>query len=112
MKKVIALLIMIVMLAPAVCSAERIISIGGTICQSKTDAILLSNLSIQGSESSMNKLDDMMMEGRCTSLPGDTEVTVESSFKGDVDGDPTTFYAIRIPSNKDQWYIRDLEIEK
>jgi len=112
MKKVMALLVMTIMLVPTVCRAEKIISIGGTICHSKTDAILLSNLSMLGGESSMTKLVDMMMDRRCIPVPGNTEVTVESSFKGDVDGDPTTFYAIRIPSDEDPWYIRDLEIGK
>jgi len=52
------------------------------------------------------------MQKRCISVPGNAEVKVELSFKGDVDGDLTTFYAIRIPSKEDRWYIRDLEIAK
>jgi len=112
MKKIMALLVMIVMLVPTVCRAEKIISIGGVACHSKTDAILLSNLSMQADENSTAKVVDMMMQKRCISVPGNAEVKVELSFKGDVDGDLTTFYAIRIPSKEDRWYIRDLEIAK
>jgi hypothetical protein len=112
MKKVMVLLVMVIILVPTVSKADKIISIGGVACHTKADAILLSNLSIHGGENSITGIMKIMMDRKCISVPGNTEVKAEFSFKGDVDGIPATFYAIRIPSDEDRWYVRGLEIGK